>query len=313
MMLSPVIPFEPILTDMLPAGKEWIAQIKWDGVRMLAYNDGVSTELVNRRGNRRTLQYPELIDVTSYCKTDSVILDGEIVALSNGRPSFHEVMRRDSLRKEHSILAAVNQIPVIYMVFDILFCNGVWTMNQPLSSRQLLLSELLLPHPHVQLVPSYTDPSQLLAAARTNGLEGILCKDINSTYVPGGKDRRWLKRKIIFDINAVVGGVTLRDGRMNALLLGLYSMEGKLHYIGHAGPGRLNAGDWRTVTEAARRLKADASPFINPPPKSAETWWIKPQLVFKVNFLEWNTSGTLRQPVIQAPVDIDSQDCRFEV
>lgn len=205
MKLQPITPFEPILADQLPIGSQWLAQIKWDGVRMLSYSDGNSSELINRRGNYRTAQYPELTDVSAYCKADSVILDGEIIALKDGKPSFHEVMRRDSLKNGSTISVVRHQVPVIYMIFDILFYNGQSTIDQPLFTRQQLLSDILLPHPHVQAVPSYTDPAELFAAAQSQSLEGIICKDINSTYAPGGKDKRWQKRKIISDITAVAG------------------------------------------------------------------------------------------------------------
>ncbi|WP_379132395.1 RNA ligase family protein [Paenibacillus sp. sgz500958] len=312
MKFSPVVPFEPVISQDLPDGDAWIAQIKWDGVRMLAYYDGTSTELINRRGNRRTLQYPELNDVTAYCKADSVILDGEIIALKQGKPSFHEIMQRDSLRKEQAIQAALSRIPVIYMVFDILYCNGHWTVDQPLSQRQLLLSEMVIPHPHVQVVPSYNHPAELLNAARTNGLEGIICKNPNSMYAPGGKDKRWLKYKIISDLNAVAGGFTIRDGRINAVVLGLYDDDNKLQYIGHAGPGRLNSADWRKVIERGAALSTKICPFATAPARGSGVIWIEPMLVFKVNYLEWNASGTLRHPVIQAEVQIPPGECRLE-
>ncbi|MFE4713030.1 DNA ligase [Paenibacillus sp. NPDC056722] len=309
MKLKPVIPFEPILADQLPQGNQWIAQIKWDGVRMLSYYDGNSTELVNRRGNRRTLQYPELADAAAYCKANSVILDGEIIALNGGKPSFHEVMRRDSLRTEATIQAVKRQVPVMYMIFDILYCNGGWLLDQPLHKRQQLLAEILLPHPHVQSVPSYTNPAELFNAAQKGGLEGIVCKEMDSTYALNGKDKRWQKRKIIQDLVAVAGGVTFRDGLVNALLLGLYDDEGKLHYIGHAGAGKLTVQDWRELTRYAHESAAPTMPFAALPQRSKTAFWIMPQLCFKIHFLEWNTSGTLRQPVIQAQVDIPPQDC----
>lgn len=309
MKLQPIIPFEPILAEQLPDGDQWIAQIKWDGVRMLSYYDGSSTQLINRRGNYRTAQYPELTDLKAYCKADSVILDGEIIALKNGKPSFHEVMRRDSLKNSSAITVVKHQVPVIYMVFDILFYNGQSTMDQPLFSRQQLLSDILLPHPHVQAVPSYINPAELFAAAQIQSLEGIVCKDINSTYVPGGKDKRWQKRKIIFDITAVAGGVTFRDGIVNALLLGLYDQKGNIHYIGHAGPGKMTMQDKRALTAQVHSLAIDQSPFAAAPQRGKNAFWINPELVFKVHFLEWNTSGTLRQPIIQARVDLPPESC----
>lgn len=309
MKLQPIIPFEPILATQLPTGDQWIAQIKWDGVRMLSYYDGSTARLINRRGNERTVQYPELTDITAYCKANSVILDGEIIALKDGKPSFHEVMRRDSLKNSSTITVVKHQVPVIYMVFDILYHNGQSTMDQPLFSRQQLLNDILLPHPHVQIVPSYIHPDELFAAAQVQRLEGIVCKDIHSTYAPGGKDKRWQKRKIISDITAVAGGVTFRDGIVNALLLGLYDPQGNLHYIGHAGPGKLTMQDKRTLTAQAHILALDHSPFAAAPQRGKNAFWIKPELVFKVHFLEWNTSGTLRQPIIQAKMDLPPEAC----
>lgn len=312
MMLQPIIPFEPILAEQLPVGNQWIAQIKWDGVRMLSYYDGNTSRLINRRGNHRTMQYPELADAPAYCNAKSVILDGEVIALKDGKPSFHEVMRRDSLKNGSTIAVVRYQVPVIYMIFDILFHNGQSTIDQPLSLRQQLLSTILLPHPHVQAVPSYTNPTELFAAAQSQKLEGIVCKDINSIYAPGGKDKRWQKRKIISDITAVAGGVTFRDGIVNALLLGLYDGKGQLHYIGHAGPGKLTVQDKRDLTAQAYSLAIDKMPFTAIPQRVKGAFWIKPELVFKVHFLEWNTSGTLRQPVVQAMVDLSPEACTME-
>lgn len=312
MKLQPVIPFEPVLAAQLPSGGEWIAQIKWDGVRILSYCDGSESELINRRGNRRTPQYPELAVPSSYCRAGSFILDGEVIALSGGKPSFHEVMRRDSLKNEATIRSVMRQIPVLYMVFDILYCDGLWLLDQPLARRQQYLNDVLLPHPHVQNVPSYTHPAELYAAAKNGALEGIVCKDINSTYAPGGKDKRWQKRKIISDVTAVAGGVTYRDGIVNALLFGLYDDEGKLHYIGHAGAGRMTAEDWLNITAETHKLKIPHMPFASLPQRSKDAVWIKPELVFKIHFLEWNNSGTFRQPVIQSRVELPAQACRLD-
>lgn len=310
--LQPVTPFEPVLAERLPEGGQWIAQIKWDGVRMLTYCDGTTTELINRRGNRRTLQYPELSKPAEYCRADSVILDGEVIALTGGKPSFHEVMRRDSLKNEAAIRTTAPQVPVLYMVFDILYCNGRPLLDEPLSRRQQILGEILLPHPHVQNVPSYTDPAQLYTAALSQRLEGIVCKDINSTYAPGGKDSRWQKRKIISDVTAVAGGVTFRDGVVNALLFGLYDEAGKLHYIGHAGAGRMTVQDWRNLTAQIGGLVTGQMPFAELPQRSAGAVWIRPELVFKLHYLEWNTSGTFRQPVIQAQVGLPPRSCLMD-
>nr|WP_237391824.1 RNA ligase family protein [Paenibacillus dendrobii] len=300
------------MTELLPSGDKWIAQIKWDGVRMLVYFDGADTELINRKGNNRTRQYPELWDTPAYCRANSVILDGEIIALVEGVPSFHQVMKRDSLRQEQQIRARVQQVPIVYMVFDILYCNGEWVTSRPLHERQALLNQVLVPNPHVQQVPSYPDIPLLYEVSKQHQLEGIVVKDLNSVYAVNGKDKRWQKRKNIQDVNAVVGGVTYRDGIVNALLLGLYDKDGRLIYIGHAGTGKLRVADWRRITEEASGMIQKDRPFANQTERQKGAVWIRPVWVVKVNFLEWTPGGTLRQPSIQAFVDAPPEDCKLD-
>ena len=100
MELKPVIPFEPESSKMIPSGKEWTHQIKWDGTRILSYHSNNQTRLYNRHLRDKTGQYPELVMGSSYCEGTSFILDGEVIALGeDGNPSFYEVMKRDRLTK----------------------------------------------------------------------------------------------------------------------------------------------------------------------------------------------------------------------
>ncbi|MCS7463247.1 DNA ligase [Paenibacillus doosanensis] len=311
MHLEPIVPFEPVSTDKLPEGSEWIAQLKWDGVRMLTYYDGAAARLVNRKLNDRTMQYPELADPRVYCKADSVILDGEIIALEEGKPSFHQVMKRDGLRSVQRVEAVRKLIPIVYMVFDILYADGEWLTDKPLSERQIVLEQVVQPVPYVQLVPSYKELAGLFEVAKQHRLEGIVCKDSTSTYAVHGKDRRWMKKKWYQDLIAVVGGVTHRDGTVNALLLGLYDDQGRLWYIGHAGTGKLTQDDWKALTAKTRSLRRADKPFVDMPERSKDAVWIEPVMTVKVQFMNWTHNRTLRQPSIQAFVDVLPASCRF--
>jgi bifunctional non-homologous end joining protein LigD len=309
--MKPIVPFEPISSFEFPQGEQWTAQIKWDGTRILTYADGKETLLYNRKGNERTRQYKELTDIQNYCNADSVILDGEVIALENGVPSFHEVMKRDSLRKQQSIDRAAQQIPVIYMIFDVLFYNGEWITDQSLKGRQALLEEIILPGEQIQIVPNYDNMEQLFEVVKEHQLEGIVCKDMNSTYRIDGKDKRWQKKKWFKDVIAVIGGVTHRAGTVNSLLLGLYDAQGQLWYIGHAGTGKLKQEDWKALTHKAKELAIHEMPFRNIPERNKDTVWIQPVLTVKVNFMEWTVNQTLRQPSIQAFVSIPPRECVF--
>ncbi|MDH7479743.1 MAG: DNA ligase [Syntrophomonadaceae bacterium] len=312
MKINPIIPFEPISSDKIPAGEQWASQVKWDGVRVLTYYDGRQVRLFNRRLNERTLQYPELLDIRRYCSAESVILDGEVVALAEGKPSFHEVMRRDGVRRIESVAAARRQVPVSYLLFDVLFCNGEWVVDQPLRQRQQLLADIVTPREDVQLVASFPDGPGLFEAVRVQGLEGIVCKDLNSSYLIGGKDARWRKVKNYRDLTAVVGGVTFNGLTVNAVLLGLYGRDGRLRYIGHAGSGRLTRAEWRALTERVRPLMTSERPFANMPERIKGAVWVRPEITARIQFAEWTRGQTLRQPSIQAFVDTPPRECMLE-
>ncbi|SDZ53916.1 bifunctional non-homologous end joining protein LigD [Evansella caseinilytica] len=309
MKLSPVVPFEPVPAAKIPSGDNWVGQIKWDGVRMLVYFDGENVRLVNRRLNDRTMQYPELTEIGEYCSAKSVILDGEVVAFENGKPSFHQVMKRDGARKQTSIHAVKKQVQITFMIFDVLYVDGEWVTDNPLRERQQLLEKIITQTGNIQLVKSYPDASALYTAVVEHELEGIVVKDINSKYSLNGKDKRWQKKKVIKDLVAVVGGVTYRAGQVNALLLGLYDDNGRFWYIGHAGTGKFTQNDWRGVTQAVQKLTIAERPFVNTPERHQGAVWLHPALTVKINFLEWTRSKTLRQPSIQAFVDVDASEC----
>ncbi|MCA0758518.1 DNA ligase [Paenibacillus sp. N4] len=312
MELKPVYPFEPVSISTPPAGDNWVAQIKWDGVRILLYYDGSTARLINRRMNERTLQYPELLDVNAFCKAQSVILDGEVIAFDQKKPSFYEVMKRDRLKLPMKIKQASVRAPITYMVFDVLFLNGEWVTEQTLAERQALLEDIMIPQPNIQIVQNYPDGTPLFEMMKQYRMEGVVYKDLGSTYPINGKDGRWRKQKVFHDLNAVVGGVTYRDKTVNALLLGIFTNNGDLIYIGHAGTGKLTRKDWSMLTEKAKDLQLDRIPFSNVPERSKDAVWVRPELTVKVEYLELTPGGTMRHPSIQGIVEIDKTECTVD-
>lgn len=310
MMGQPIRPFEPISSDRIPTGDRWIAQVKWDGVRVLVYDDGEETRLFNRKKNERTRHYPELTDTRSYCSADSVILDGEVVALGpDGRPSFHEVMKRDGLRQWDQVRHRQKQVPVFYMIFDIVYCNGQWLHRQPLEERLERLAAVVRPHPQVRTVAVYEEGDALFERMKQKAMEGVVVKRLDSPYVINGKDDRWQKIKHYKDLTAVIGGVTFRNGRVNAVLLGLYDHTNNLHYIGHAGSGKLTVKDWHDLTNRIQPFIREHSPFFHPPSRRKGVVWLQPNITVRIQYLEWPEGHSIRQPSIQAIVDSSLEQC----
>ncbi|MHB1128190.1 MAG: ATP-dependent DNA ligase [Bacillota bacterium] len=312
MDLRPIVPFEPIRTDLAPVGEQWIAQVKWDGVRVLTYYDGGPVRLYNRKLNERTMQYPELVNIQEYCSAASVVLDGEIIALEKGKPSFNKVMKRDGVRDPDNVVRARKETPVAYMVFDVLFYNGDWVTGMQLKGRQELLQKIISPNEKVQLVENFGEPKSLFEVIKSSQMEGIVCKDLTSTYAIKGKDKRWQKQKNYHDLIAVIGGVTLSGGIVNSVLLGLFDRNSQLWYIGHAGTGKLTSSDWRVLTALTKPLIIKDRLFVNKPERSKNAFWLKPVLTAKIKFIEWKEGHSLRQPSIQALVDVPPEECSFE-
>lgn len=313
MKLKPIIPFEPVKTDIIPVGDEWVSQVKWDGVRLLTYYDGDTVRLFNRKLNERTYHYPELLNITTYCTANSVILDGEVIALGDdGKPSFPTVMRRDGIRRFEKVNDVRKHVPITYMVFDVIYYNGIWMNEQKLTDRMRRLKEIIVPSPFIQVVPSFTNSNELFEVIKAQGMEGIVIKNLNSPYFINGKNDRWQKKKNIQHIHAVVAGVTLRSGIVNSLLLGLYDEKNNLIYIGHSGTGKLKQKERIQLTTLIQPLIVNRSPFINKPERMKDSIWLKPILTVKVTFLEWLPTKRLRHPTVQAFVQVPPSKCKFE-
>lgn len=313
--MKPIIPFEPVRSETIPVDQDWVYQVKWDGVRILAYNEGSGTTLFNRKRRERTLHYPELT-TRPWCRADSFVADGEVIALAaDGKPSFHEVMRRDGLRRMERVKEVRQFVPITYMVFDLLYLNGKWIHTEPLRERQRLLADILLPNEHVQPVASYAEGEALYRTIQQQNMEGVVCKDLNSSYLFDGKDGRWVKVKNYGDVIAVIGGFTTNGGIVNAVLAGLYNDNGQLLFIGKVGTGKLTAADWRELTAELKGMETAVCPFASRHPDMKGACWVQPRLTAKIRYTEWrrHEGRTLRQPSIQSFVQARPEECTFEV
>ncbi|WP_332236952.1 MULTISPECIES: ATP-dependent DNA ligase [unclassified Sporolactobacillus] len=310
--LNPVIPFEPVPAKTIPDRAEWIHQIKWDGVRVLCYFGGREIRLFNRKKNERTAVFPELQAVTKCTAAESFILDGEVIALDqNGRPSFHDVMRRDGIRQPDRIKAAMKNIPIYYMIFDLIYCNGQWLNDRPLQERLDRLAAIVTPSERIQLTPVHRDGPALFHTVKKMGLEGIVSKDSGSRYMIGGQNADWRKIKNYKDLIAVIGGVAYHSDIVRSVLLGLYDEQGRLIYIGRCGTGNLTMAEWQAFTQFIVPLITDTMPFAGRPPGSKGVRWLEPRITVRVKYINW-AGHALRQPSIQAFVGRDPEKCRIK-
>lgn len=278
-----IAPMEPVAHERIFDSPDYIYQIKWDGVRCLAYSHE-RLELYNRKKNRRTELYPELVEALSGLPRGTV-LDGEIVALNEkGLPDFPRVLKRDLLTGKNTITTAQRMVPVQYIIFDMPFYGGKDLCALPLSERMELLGETVKNAAPIARIDSLEqNGSALFDAVKELGMEGVVAKHKKSPYLPGVKSSEWLKIKVWRDLESDIAGYT-DDGRSLVL-----SIEGR--YIGNAGSGLTQAQQKKVVnrSKGTRRLGF---------PK--ETEWIAGGLKAKLRYLEWTSEGRLRNPTVLA-------------
>jgi len=273
----------------------YIYQIKWDGVRILALIEQRRVILKNRKGKPRTEQYPELQILAELVKVKNAVLDGEVIALAGGKPSFARVIQRDFCRREPVIRALQRQIPCTYCLFDLLYLDGADLTGRSIEERQRLLAEIVEAAPPLYLNENFQEGEALYREIEQAELEGIVAKKKGSPYRSGQKSADWLKIKPRRRQLCVVGGLTMPGGSVGALLLGAYR-DGELLYIGKAGSG-LKRNDLLLLRDYALQGGA-AEPYFSNPPRGRDLLWLEPRLTVQVEFAEWTGDLRLRAPVV---------------
>lgn len=300
-------PMDPILCREAFNDPDFVYQVKWDGVRMLAYLADGRVTLINKRRHIRTEQYPELQQLAGLVQESRAVLDGEVVVLKQGKPSFASVLSRD-LSRGRQVDHLLRQYPIHYMVFDLLWA-GEDLRHLPLTERQAALAQTLVPTETVQAVENFDQGKSLFAAVKGQDMEGIVAKRRLSRYISGQKHRDWFKIKYRRAQYCVVGGYTLRGTRINALLLGVFRNQA-LMYVGRVGSG-LKEAEWMVLTRELTRVEVASSPFANKPPGPGYHF-VPPHLVVRVEFAEWTENLTLRSPVITGFSNDPPESCRWE-
>ncbi len=286
----------------LPADDEpWAYEMKWDGIRALAYVSEAAVRLVGRTGRDLSASYPELQGLASVAGSRQAVLDGEIVAFGGGAwPSFEVLQQRMNVSAPAQVRQLAAEIPVTYLAFDLLALDGEALIGLPCQRRRELLDGLGLEGGRWQTPPAFTgvSGSDVRAVSRQHGLEGIMAKRLASRYEPGKRTASWRKIKNVFRQEFVVGGWKPGEGNranlIGSLVVGVYEGD-SLVYAGHVGTGFTDQS-LRALTRQLEPLRRKASPFgaSVPPEHARQAVWVEPAVVVEVEFGQWTTSGRLR-------------------
>jgi bifunctional non-homologous end joining protein LigD len=296
-----LVPMMARPSDALPRPERgWSYEVKWDGVRAIAYVQPGRLRMESRNLNEITDAYPEVRGILTDLGMHEAVLDGEIVAFDdNGRPSFERLQRRMHVTSPSAVRRLTGSTPVVYAIFDLLYLDGHSLMDLPYTERRERLEALALGGPAWRVPSVHRDAGKrLLEATASQGLEGVVAKRLDSHYEPGRRTGAWLKIKHTRRQELVIGGWIPGEGRrarrIGALLMG-YHRDGTFVYAGRVGTGFTE----KTLNELHAKLeplRRDTSPFGSSPKLPREALFVEPSLVAEIEFREWTNEGVLRAP-----------------
>lgn len=280
--------------QILPHGADWTYEFKWDGVRARGEVTDAPMRFYSRRGNEITTAYPELADLAR----GDAVLDGEIVAFVDGRPSFEALQERMHVRNRAEARRLAEKTPVIFMAFDLLHVDGQDLTDRPLRERRARLEQWAAEH-GVTVSPSFDDAAATEQVARASGLEGVVAKRLTSRYRPGLRTNDWVKLRFLSTGDfVVVGWEESREhpGHLSSLVLATMTPDGP-RFAGKAGSGltaRVAAGLQKRLT-ARSDCPLPAVPAASPGGRSVH--WVEPEVVVEIKYTLITSEGRLRQPV----------------
>jgi bifunctional non-homologous end joining protein LigD len=313
----PQAPMKAVASPTLPTEDGgWAYEIKWDGMRILAFVGGAAgtgPDVVLQSANLRdvTVTFPELAALSRATRGRPAVLDGEVIALDDaGRPSFGRLQQRMHVTSPREAANRAAEVPAAYQIFDLLAFDGLDATPLPYAERRRLLADVVVPGP-AWSVPGHHvgDGQALLASVDDLGMEGVLAKRLDSPYEPARRSRAWLKVKVRRHQELVVGGWAEGEGRragtLGALLVGYHDPSaaaggdptGPLRYAGRVGTG-FTDHELGRLAGLLGPLALDRCPFEPEPPALHRRGarWVTPTLVVEVAYGEWTDDSVLRHP-----------------
>lgn len=296
MKLKPMLAKLGTRADLEKEG--YLYEPKLDGIRALCHVDK-GMKFITRNGLDITHQFPEF-DFRKQITAQTCILDGEIIALNKkGNPDFNLLQNRAS-----------NDVDGTFVVFDILWKNGVSLVNKPLQERKKILDATIKPKGALEKIVSVDDGKKLWELIRKHKLEGVVAKEIESIYHPGKRTNSWIKIKAIHSVDCVIIGFTQEKRHVSSLALGLYK-DHHLYYVGKVGTG-FTSDDIHMLYQKLQKITVKTPHVINAQDAAKDIVWAKPKMVAEIEYLMMTKDKRLRAPVyLHLRLDKEPAQCTF--
>jgi bifunctional non-homologous end joining protein LigD len=301
-----VEPMKAKLVDKPPPTGDWIYELKFDGIRLIAVKANEKVSLLSRNQNELAERFPEIVEAVRSLPVRELVIDGEVVALDEeGRSSFQLLQAREMEGRKS---------PIYFYAFDLLQLDGKSLIGLPLEARKNVLEKLCAdagdPIRYSGAIGG--DATRLLEEVKRRSLEGIIGKQRSSVYEPGRRSGAWIKLKCVNEQEFVIGGYTPPQGarkHFGAILVGYYDND-KLRFAGKVGTG-FTAKSLSMLHKKFQKEACDDCPFVDLPSKQNGQWvqgitpsmmrkihWVNPKFVAEIKFAEWTRDGKLRAPVL---------------
>ncbi len=272
--------------------KDYIYELKFDGVRAILEVGKNTFKLFGRRGTDFTSLFPELKEIQKNIKHDC-IFDGEIVTFLNGKPNFSKLQERAHAKKKAKIKSLVAEVPVVFMVFDLLYLDGTDLTNKPLIERKKLLEEFPNTERFIKVKYVEEKGKELFQKVKQMDFEGIVAKKKDSVYEIGTRVESWIKIKNLKQEKFFVGGYFEKnENAVISLYLGEYRKD-KFCFV-----GKVSMGKKQKMYEVIKKAKLiPKSPFSDFEAKECK--FIKPTIQVTIAYLERTKENHLRQPIFK--------------
>ena len=298
-------PMKAKLVEKPPATDDWVYELKFDGIRLIALKSDKRVSLLSRNENELSGRFPEIVEAIKNLPTREFVIDGEVVALDDeGRSSFQLLQALEMERRKN---------PVYFYAFDMLQLDGKSLLGLQLEGRKEFLEELCAgagdPVRYSGVIGG--DAKRLLEEVKRRGLEGLIGKQRNSVYEPGRRSGAWIKLKCVDEQEFVIGGYTPPQGarkHFGAILVGYYD-NNKLVFAGKVGTG-FTAKSLSILHKKLQKEARNDCPFVDLPSKQNGQWvqgitpsmmkkmhWVNPKFIAQIKFAEWTRDKKLRAPV----------------
>ncbi len=300
-----VEPMKAKLVDQPPTEGDWVYELKFDGIRLIAVKTRKKVSLLSRHENELAGRFPEIVEAVKALPVRECVIDGEVVALDEeGRSSFQLLQAREMEGRKS---------PVYFYAFDLLQLDGKSLIGLPLEARKNVLERLCAdagdPIRYSGVIGG--NAKALLDEVKHRGLEGIVGKQRTSVYEPGRRSGAWIKLKCANEQEFVIGGYTPPQGsrkHFGAVLVGYYENK-ELVFAGKVGSGFTT--EWLSILHKKFRAEERSDcPFVDLPSRQDGQWvqgitpsmmrkmhWLNPIFVCEIRFAEWTRDGKLRAPV----------------